>query len=201
MNDKTKPIRIAVLASGNGTNAEALIKYFNYTDKLGKVVLVITNKKTAGVIQRASKHNVQVEYIPSSQIKESLLNVLKQHSIDFIVLAGFLRKIPENVIQEYKGRIVNLHPSLLPAYGGKGMYGDNVFKAILENKENFSGVTIHHVNEEYDKGTIIAQFVFPLEPNETLESLAAKTHQTEHRFYPVIIDLLINKTVHGTEHS
>ncbi|NPA33841.1 MAG: phosphoribosylglycinamide formyltransferase [Chlorobi bacterium] len=197
MNNQT--IRIAVLASGNGTNAETLIKYFNYSNRHGKVVLVITNRKKAGVIQRASNYGVPVEYIPSSQIEELLLLILKQYNIDFIALAGFLKKVPENVITEYRNRIVNLHPALLPAYGGKGMYGEHVFKAILKNQENFSGITIHHVNEEYDKGEIIAQFVFPLNPGETLETLAEKTHKAEHRFYPIVIDLLIAQLFLGTE--
>ena len=193
-------IKIAVLASGNGTNAEAIIKYFNYDKaKQGKVVLVITNRKNAGVIQRAQNHNVPVELVPSNKIESDLLRVLREYTIDFVALAGFLKKIPNNVIHEYEGKIVNLHPSLLPSYGGKGMYGEHVFRAILDNKENFSGITIHHVNEEYDRGKIISQFVFPLEPGETLESLAQKTHAIEHKYYPIVIDLLINKIGAGTQ--
>ena len=186
--------RIAVLASGSGTNAEALIKYFNYSERHGEIVLVITNKKNAGVIDKARKHNVHVEYIPSKEIEDKLLDTLKKYNIDFVALAGFLKKVPDNVIKAYERRIVNLHPSLLPAYGGKGMYGENVFKSIINNKENFSGISIHHVNEEYDKGRIIAQFVFPLEPGETVESLAQKTHVFEHRFFPVVVELLIAGT-------
>ncbi len=189
--------RIAVLASGSGTNAEALIKYFNYSERQGEIALVITNRKKAGVIERAIKHNVRVEYIPSEEIENRLLDTLKRYDIDFVALAGFLKKIPVSVIKAYKGKIVNLHPSLLPAYGGKGMYGKNVFKAIINNKENFSGITIHHVNEEYDKGKIIAQFVFPLEVGETVESLAQKTHLFEHRFFPVVVELLIVGTQRG----
>jgi phosphoribosylglycinamide formyltransferase-1 len=150
---------VAIFASGEGTNAENLFNYFN-NDKRVKIKLVVTNSDTAGVVARAEKYKKNVQIISKTALKNTLLKIiefLQTEKIDIIVLAGFLLKIPEAFIKAFPNQIINIHPSLLPKYGGKGMYGINVHKAVVENKESESGITIHYVNEEYDKGEIILQ--------------------------------------------
>lgn len=179
---------IAIFASGSGTNAENMIKYFSNHNRI-RVLMVLTNNKDAGVIQRAGKQNIPCMVFDKNDFYNSslVLDMLKENEIDFIVLAGFLWLVPKAIIDSFKGKLMNIHPALLPFYGGKGMYGMNVHKKILENGEKESGITIHLVNEEYDKGDILFQARCAVLPGDTPETLAERVHQLEYAHYPVVI--------------
>lgn len=188
--------KIAIFASGSGSNAENIAYYFRDNDKI-KVSLIISNKKDAFVHERAKSLNIPSRYLSPKEIKEesALMQVLKEFDIDFIVLAGFLLLIPEFLIREFPNRIVNIHPALLPKYGGKGMYGSNVHKAVLANNESETGITIHYVNKEYDEGEIIFQSSFKIAENESFESLEKKIHEEEYKHFPSVIEKTINLTL------
>jgi len=180
--------KIAVFASGSGSNAERLVDFFkSRTD--AKVTMIVCNKPDAGVVARAHRLRIPLVLISKRAFYESdsVLYTLQQEGIDAIVLAGFLWLIPENLISAYAGRMLNLHPALLPAYGGKGMYGHKVHQAVIANGESKSGITIHLVNAEYDKGQILAQFETAIGPGETAESLAVKIHALEHAHLPEVV--------------
>jgi phosphoribosylglycinamide formyltransferase-1 len=185
---------IAIFASGSGTNAEKIIKYFS-TKNSAKVTLVLSNKPEAYVLKRAEALNInhiffeRDDFYASGKIQDYLL----LNKIDFIVLAGFLWLVPENILKSYEGRIVNIHPALLPAYGGKGMYGLKVHEAVIANNESESGITIHYVNKSYDEGDIIFQARCPVEPSDTPEILASRIHELEYKFYPEVIEKLVAK--------
>ena len=151
--------KIAILASGSGSNAENIFNYFSEIKSSIEISLIITNKSDAFVLKRAEKLNIPAVVISGKDMKDESLvtELLKKYEIDFIVLAGYLLKIPDFLIRMYNNKIVNIHPALLPSYGGKGMYGDNVHKAVVEAGEKESGITIHYVNENYDEGKIIFQ--------------------------------------------
>ena len=185
---------IAVFASGSGTNAENLIRFFR--TKPGKQVsLVLSNKREAGVLQRAENLNVQTFVFDRTNLydSEEVLDILRTHKIDFIALAGFLWLIPASLIRAYPGRIVNIHPALLPGYGGKGMYGKRVHQAVIENGESRSGITIHYVNEKYDNGDVIFQATCEVKETDTPESLAERIHRLEYAHYPEVIDELLDR--------
>lgn len=183
---------IAIFASGSGTNAENIIKYFN-GDKLVNIALIVSNKKDAFVHERAKNYGVESVTFSKNDFESTgkVVDCLKKKNVDFIVLAGFLLKIPQNLIDAYPDKIINIHPALLPKYGGKGMYGDNVHKAVVENKETESGITIHYVNENYDEGAIIFQVKCEVQPSDTYEDVAKKVHTLEYMHFPVIIDKLL----------
>jgi phosphoribosylglycinamide formyltransferase-1 len=185
---------IAILASGSGTNAENIIEYFS-NKKAARVTLVLSNRREAYVLKRAAEHNVKAIFFDRDEfyLNGSVLNQLRSDKIDFLVLAGFLWLVPEEILKEYEGRIINIHPALLPGYGGKGMFGDKVHKAVIENKEKESGITIHYVNRYYDEGDIIFQAKCQVEPDDTPDSLASKVHKLEYEFFPKIIEDLILK--------
>jgi phosphoribosylglycinamide formyltransferase-1 len=191
---------IAIMASGSGTNAENIIKYFS-NKKSAKVALVLSNRREAYVIKRAAEHNVKSIFFDRNDLyaSEKVLNDLIIHDIDFIVLAGFLWLIPENILNRFENRIVNIHPALLPDYGGKGMYGDIVHKAVIENHESESGITIHYVNRFYDEGDIIFQAKCKVKASDTPDSLATRVHSLEYEYYPKIIETLINKLPDNTK--
>jgi phosphoribosylglycinamide formyltransferase-1 len=185
---------IAIFASGSGTNAENIIKYFSNKNS-AKVTLVLSNKRDAYVLKRAETLNVKQifferdDFYVSAKVRDYLL----LNKIDFIVLAGFLWLIPENILESYEGKIVNIHPALLPAYGGKGMYGEKVHSAVLANHDSESGITIHYVNQSYDKGNIVFQARCRVEPGDTPDTLASRVHALEYEYYPKIIEELIIK--------
>ncbi len=185
-------IKIAIFASGSGTNAENIAKYFD-NHLRARVDIILSNNPNAYVLERAKKLHIPAIVFTREQLYEdnTVLNLLKFRGIDFIALAGFLWKIPENIIKAYPQRIVNIHPALLPKYGGKGMYGNHVHKAVLEAGEKKSGITIHYVNENYDEGDIIFQTQCPVLPDDTVETLAQRLHQLEYEHYPRIIEQLI----------
>ena len=183
--------KIAILASGEGTNAEHIIRYFAGHPAI-QVVVVIVSKPTAGVIKRAESLNVPVEVLSKEVFeKGTVLEVLSRYAVDFIVLAGFLLHIPSAVLHDYSGKIVNIHPSLLPKFGGKGMYGGHVHEAVLAAKEKESGITVHYVDELYDNGKIIFQAKCPVFPEDTPELLAQRVHALEYTYYPCVIEKVL----------
>ena len=182
--------QIVVFASGSGTNAENLIRYFNQSDSNARVIRIFTNNAEAGVIKRAEKYDVPVTVFNRETFKSA--EFLKQiGNPDCIVLAGFLWLIPEYFVKNFPDKIVNIHPALLPKYGGKGMYGSRVHETVIENKEKQSGISIHYVNENYDEGEIILQARCKVSPNETPDSLAQKIHKLEYAFFPITIKTLL----------
>jgi phosphoribosylglycinamide formyltransferase 1 len=185
---------IAILASGSGTNAENIIKYFS-NQNTAKVSLVLSNNRQAMVLKRAEAHNIRTVFFERKEfyITGKVLRYLSLYKIDFIVLAGFIWLVPDSIIDQYPGRIINIHPALLPSYGGKGMYGEAVHKAVIESKDKESGITIHYVNKFYDKGDVIFQTRCKIDPSDTPVSLAEKVHSLEYLHYPKIIEDLVIK--------
>jgi phosphoribosylglycinamide formyltransferase-1 len=183
---------IAILASGNGSNAENIIHHFRDHSFID-VALIVTNNQNSGVIERGNQNNIPVEIIGNSSIQDGneLITVFEQFSVDFVILAGFLKKVPSAVIQCYENKIINIHPSLLPKYGGKGMFGMNVHRAVIENKESHSGITIHLVNENYDEGRILNQFEIDIIKGMTPELLQEEIQQLEKKYFPSIIEQYI----------
>ncbi len=186
--------RIAIFASGNGSNAQVISEYFNDHPEI-TVSLILSNKKEAYVLQRAKIMNIPSFVFSRQEFykTDKVLNILKKYKIDFIVLAGFLWLVPENILKVYNNKIINIHPALLPKYGGKGMHGNRVHKAVIENHDKESGITIHKVNEKYDEGEIVFQVKCPVEKFDDHESLAKKVHQLEYKYYPKIIEKLLTK--------
>lgn len=184
--------RIVIFASGSGTNAQNVIRYFQQGE-LAEVVLVLTNKKDAKVIERAKNLNVESLFFNKSELldEKGVLQVLKDINPDLIVLAGFLLKFPESILNNFHNRVINLHPALLPKYGGKGMYGHHVHQAVIEKGEKETGITIHYVNENYDEGKIIFQKSTPLSDRDTPETVAEKIHQLEYKYFPKVIESVL----------
>ncbi len=184
--------KIAIFSSGNGSNAENIIKYFKQNNKI-KVELILSNRPGANVLNRAKNHNVDTfVFTKNSLNKGSVLKELNIKKIDFIVLAGFLLKIPEAIISCYKNKIVNIHPSLLPLYGGRGMYGIHVHNKVFDAKETKSGITIHFVNKKYDDGAVIFQAQCPIDSCIRPKDIQKKVHKLEMKFFPRIIETLLD---------
>ena len=180
--------KIAIFISGEGSNAQRMISYFSEHKKI-KVACLISSKENVQISTTCKKHQVRYyENGCNEQDKEHILEVLEANGIDWIVLAGFLKKIPESMIRIYSNKIINLHPSLLPKYGGKGMYGMHVHRAVIEGKEKESGITIHYVNEEYDKGKIIQQFKIPIQLSDNADSLFEKIRQLETNYFTQTVE-------------
>lgn len=181
-------INIAIMASGNGSNAEEIIKFFQGHNSI-KIELVLSNKQDAGVINRAKRLGVEtIVFSKEEMISETFLLHFQKRNIGLIVLAGFLWKIPLFLIKAYPDKIINVHPSLLPKYGGKGMYGMRVHDEVIRNRETESGITIHLVNDKYDDGKILFQAKISVDLNDTAEKLAEKIHKVEHQNYPSVIE-------------
>jgi len=192
MQDNSPEVNIAIFASGAGSNAQKIIDHFKQRTFI-KVSLIVCNKAGAGVLSIAEKENIPHIIIEKERFfrGDAYVEILAQHKIDFIVLAGFLWKIPSVLIQKFSGKVINIHPALLPKYGGKGMFGHHVHEAVIAAKEKESGITIHYVDELYDHGKIIFQATCMIEKNDTPEMLAQKVHLLEHRFFPKIIEEVI----------
>ncbi len=184
---------IAIFASGSGTNAENIVRHF-YNNKNARIRLILTNNPDAFVIERAKnlKINCLIFNRDDFYTTGKILDTLMSNDIDFIVLAGFLWLVPDSIINAYEGRIVNIHPALLPAYGGKGMYGERVHKVVIGNCDKESGITIHYVNQRYDEGDIIFQARCEIEPGDTPEKLAKKVHALEYEHFPAVLEKLVN---------
>ena len=184
--------QIAILASGNGSNAEAIVHYFRSTRE-AEVALILTNKREAGVVERAERLGIPCHYFTNKELREGTapLALMREKAIDLIVLAGYLCLITPIYIEEYPQRIINIHPALLPEFGGKGMYGAHVHRAVLEAGRSHSGITIHLVDEDYDHGHHLLQATCPVLEGDTLETLANRVHELEHRFFaPTIAQYL-----------
>lgn len=181
--------KIAIFASGSGTNTETIANYFSNSKEI-EISAILCNNSTAFVIKRAKKLNIPTLIFTKNEFQDSkkVLNFLIDKKIDLIVLAGFLWLIPDNLIEQYPNKIINIHPALLPKYGGKGMYGERVHKTVVENNETETGITIHFVNEKYDEGQIIFQAKCSVNSTDTPETVATKVHELEYQFFPKIIE-------------
>ncbi len=186
--------RIAIFASGNGTNAKLLIEHFE-SHRAAQVTLLVCNKAEAGAVRIAQEHGVETLIISREEFfsDSSIVKKLLERGIDFIVLAGFLWLIPLPIISAFPSRIINIHPALLPKFGGKGMYGKKVHESVLESGEKESGITIHFVNENFDEGNPIAQFSCPVFPNDNPESLAKRVQELEHGHFAEVLEKILNQ--------
>ncbi len=190
-------IRIVILASGSGSNAENISIYFNRHESI-KVIYILTNNKKAKVLERAKRLNIKSLVFNRNDFNdETKLTEFLKKEADFVVLAGFLWKIPEHIIDAFPNKIINIHPALLPKYGGKGMYGMNIHKAVVENKEEETGITIHYVNKNYDEGAIIFQITTPVLESDLPENVARKIHELEFKFFPKTIEEVIKSNMNG----
>lgn len=189
-----KMTKISIFASGSGSNAENIINYFSDNDGI-IIDSIISNKADAFVHERARKLGVESFTFSKEEFADAvkILDLLKRREVDFIILAGFLLKIPSKLINAYPDKIINIHPALLPKYGGKGMYGDRVHKAVVEACERESGITIHYVNENYDEGNIIFQAICEVLPSDTYEDVANKVHKLEYEYFPKVIEKVISR--------
>ena len=185
--------KIVIFASGGGTNAENIITYFNNSEQVS-CEAVFCNRKQAGVLERAKRLGVKSVVFNKTEFLESdtVLNQIESINPDLIVLAGFLLKIPEAMVKAFNHKIINIHPALLPKYGGKGMYGMHVHQAVVDHKEKESGITIHYVNQNYDEGAIIFQAKCPVENTDTVEDVAKKIHELEMEHFPKVIEELLS---------
>jgi phosphoribosylglycinamide formyltransferase-1 len=185
-------VSIAVLASGSGTNLQAIID-FNVrlgTAANGSITLVASNRASAGALERARTEGIRAEVFDASDDGTALLGLLQRNSIDLVVLAGYLKHLPAKVTSAYRSRIINIHPGLLPEFGGAGMYGTRVHAAVIAAGSSATGVTVHFVDEEFDHGPTIAQWRIPVRDDDTAESLAARVLEVEHRIYPAIVEMV-----------
>ena len=183
--------RLSIFVSGNGTNLQRIAEYFKGNPEV-EIVNVVCNNPEAYAIQRAKNLGIPVKMITRTEFKSpEFTKEMVDLQLDLIVLAGFLWKIPSNLIQAYPKKIINIHPALLPKYGGKGFYGEHVHEAVVAAKETYSGITIHYVNEIYDSGEFIMQAYTKLDTNETPDSLAAKIHKLEQAYFPVAIEQIL----------
>jgi phosphoribosylglycinamide formyltransferase-1 len=186
--------RIAIFASGSGSNAQKIMEHFKkHTD--AEVAIVLTNNPEAYVLQRADNFEIPTHIFDKHEFYETddVVDLLKNLNIDLLVLAGFLWLVPDSLLANYPKRIINIHPALLPKYGGKGMYGDRVHKEVLANGDEESGISIHYVNEDFDSGEIIYQARFKIEKNDDLELVKFKGQQLEHQYFPKIIEQVLKK--------
>ena len=188
-----KRINIAIFVSGSGTNCENLIQYFKNSERVN-CALVVSNKADAYALVRAERHGVPTAVLPKSQLNDKLvvLQLMQQYSIDFIVLAGFLPIVPDFLIDIFPRRIINLHPALLPKFGGKGMWGHHVHEAVKAAGETETGMTVHYVTPVCDGGEIIAQFRTPLSPDDTVDDIAEKEHALEMKYFPQVVEQVLN---------
>lgn len=186
--------RIAIFASGSGSNAQKIMEHFKYSDS-AEVALVLSNNPDAYVLQRADNFEIPTHVFDKHDFYQTdeIVDLLKRLEIDLVVLAGFLWLVPENLLKSFPNKIINIHPALLPKFGGKGMYGDRVHKAVLEAGEDEHGITIHFVNENFDEGEIIHQARFRVDPGDTMEILKFNGQQLEHTHYPKVIENLLKK--------
>jgi phosphoribosylglycinamide formyltransferase-1 len=184
--------KIAIFASGSGSNAQRITEYFSHHSSI-RVQLILTNNPKAFVIERARK--LGVEHVVFSREEfyqtDAIVDILRLNEIDLVVLAGFLWLIPTNLLRAFSGRIINIHPALLPKYGGKGMYGMRVHEAVIAAGEEESGITIHYVNEKYDEGLTLFQAKCKIEKEDTPEDLAGKIHELEHRYFPEVVEKMM----------
>ncbi|NNC83501.1 MAG: phosphoribosylglycinamide formyltransferase [Flavobacteriales bacterium] len=182
---------LVMLASGKGSNAARIIEYLS---SAGRPVnpLLISDRESSGIYALGEQYGVPTRHLPFDRMQSGeLLETIRDHRADLVVLAGFLRMIPKEVVNEFGSRMINVHPSLLPKYGGKGMYGDHVHRAVIESGEDTSGITIHRVNERFDEGRVIAQFHCPVHADDSAEDLRARVQKLEHRYFSYVVETLL----------
>jgi len=199
----SRALKAAAFASGGGTNLQALIDHQS-ADTPWKLSLLICNREDAGALQRATAAGVASMVIPTKDrdagvVATETLEVLEEHDIEVLFLCGYLRKIPTQVVERFPRRILNVHPALLPAFGGPGMYGINVHRAVIESGAQISGPTVHYVDGQYDNGTIVAQWPVPVKPADTPEVLVARVLRAEHRLYPIALDHVCSALAEGRD--
>ncbi len=187
-----KPVQLAIFASGNGTNAQQIAEYFSDNPKVN-INVIIYNKKDAYVAVRAEKLNIESRYFNRRDFMETdnVLSFLQQRGVDYLILAGFLLLVPENLLKAFPDKIINIHPALLPKYGGKGMYGHHVHEAVVTNHEPVTGITIHIVDHRYDCGTTLFQARCAVSPTDTPDDVAAKIHLLEKEYFPRVIESVV----------
>ena len=188
--------KLVIMASGSGSNFQAIINSVENSEIKAKIAGLIVNKDNAGAIKRAELHNIPYRIIHTSDYQsfaDQLSEQLENWNPDLIILAGFLKKIPDQIVKSFSGRIINIHPSLLPKYGGKGFYGKHVHEAVLNSGDSKSGCTVHYVNEKYDDGDIIAQKTVEVKPDDTPETLAKRVLKEEHKLLPAVIKKILNQ--------
>jgi phosphoribosylglycinamide formyltransferase-1 len=186
------PSRLAVLASGRGSNLQAIVDHFDNLsrERVAKVVLVASNRTDSPALIRAATASIDIAHFNAADDGSELLDLLEKYRVDLVVLAGYLKRIPSKVIREYSGRMMNIHPALLPAFGGEGMYGARVHQAVIAAGAKETGVTVHLVDDEYDRGPIIAQWRIPVEPSDSADTLAARVLNVEHVVYPRTVEMV-----------
>ena len=186
------PSRLAVLASGRGSNLQAIVDHFDNLarERIARVVLVASNRADSPALIRAATASIDIATFDPADDGSQLLALLRKFRIDLVVLAGYLKRIPSKVIHEYAGRIINIHPALLPAFGGEGMYGARVHEAVIASGAKETGVTVHLVDDDYDRGPIVAQWRVPVDKSDTAESLAARVLNVEHIVYPRTVEMV-----------
>ena len=189
-----KKIKLAIFASGSGSNAKNIINYF-YNHPTIEVSFILSNKSDAPIVSWSKENNLKVIVLSNEEVNngELLIQHCIENDIHTIVLAGYLRKIPADFIRHYNEKIINIHPSLLPKFGGKGMYGVYVHEAVKAANENQTGITIHYINENFDEGRFLAQFYCPISPEDSVEMIQAKVHDLEHNYFPIVIENSIQK--------
>ncbi len=185
-------VRIGVLASGGGTNLQAIIDYLatRHDDRVPVVAVVASNRETAGALDRARAATIPTEVFDATDDGSSLLAVLQRHSVDLVVLAGYMKKLPPAVVRSYHRRVINVHPGLLPEFGGPGMYGARVHAAVLATGARSTGVTVHFVDDQYDHGPVIAQWRVPVMHDDTEQTLGARVLEVEHQVYPRVVEMV-----------
>ncbi len=199
----SEPLNAAVFASGGGTNLQSLLDH-QATDPPWRIRLVLSDREGAGALSRAAGSDVPTCVVltkgrPQSDVAGEIEAALRSHEIDVIFLAGYLKLVPESVVAAFRRRIINVHPALLPSFGGKGMYGMNVHRAVIESGARLSGPTVHFVDEEYDRGSILAQWPVPVLPQDTPDDLAARVLTIEHKLYPLAADHLCRALAAGRD--
>lgn len=184
--------KIIIFASGDGTNVEQIIKYFKNNNEVN-IQLILTNNSNAGVLKRAKKHQIPANFYNNEAFENKIVfEILNSLNPNLIVLAGFIRKIPNTIISRFPNKIINIHPALLPSHGGKGMFGIEVHKSVIRSNDSKTGVTIHYVNSNYDEGKIIFQKSLKVDPDDSPESLFRRVQKLEHKYYSLIIEKLLN---------
>jgi len=184
------PSRLAVLASGRGSNLQAIIDHFDGLGRLAKVVLVASNRPDAPALARAARASIDSAHFNAADDGTALLALLRRFEVDLVILAGYLKRIPPQVIEAFRGRILNVHPALLPAFGGEGMFGGRVHEAVLAAGAEQTGVTVHLVDNDYDRGPIVSQWMVPVLAGDDAESLGARVLQVEHIVYPRAVEMV-----------
>ncbi len=185
-----KQISVAIFASGTGSNAEALIRLSRLNTSYYKVVMILTNKEQAGIYEVANRMHIPIEYLTDPKDSSRMGELLQKNNVQVIALAGYLRLLPADIVRHFDGRIINIHPSLLPEYGGRGMYGDTIHMAIYNDKKPYTGITVHYVDEYFDTGSGLCQSKISINECDTVEKIAEKVKKVEHEVYPLMLNQL-----------